>query len=39
MLWVASDQGVGRYIKNAYGKKKAEGVTELTALTKFSQAG
>lgn len=39
MLWVASDQGVGRYIKNAYGKKKGKGVAALTSLTKFSQAG
>ena len=39
MLWVASEQGVGRHIKNAYGKKKGKGVAALTSLTKFAQAG
>ncbi len=38
MLWVASDQGVGRYIKNAYGKKKGAGVAALTSLTKGAKA-
>src|SRR6476659_10076303 len=37
LLWVASEQGVGRLIKAAYGKKK-KAPTKLTTQSKFATA-
>lgn len=39
LLWVASEQGVGRLIRAAYGSGKKKGrVTELTVSSRFAQA-